>query len=89
MRESVIQTERTAREARRRAVVTALGRVLMSELVPGAGPAHRECIAALRRALIIADVQRVRPALLGLVLIVRREIRALRRVLQRLAGPGG
>lgn len=64
----------------------------MSEFVSGAGPAHRERVAALRRALIIADVQRVRPALLGLVLIVRRarrEIRAFRRVLQRLAGPGG
>lgn len=83
---------RTAREAWRRTVVAALRRILMSQLVPGAGPAHRERVAALCRALIVVDVQRVRPALLGLVLIVLRaqsEIGAFRRVLQRLTGFGG
>jgi len=42
--------------------------------------------------LIIANVQCIRPALLGFVLIVlrvRREIGALRRVLQCLTGLGG
>lgn len=88
----IICCERTARETRRRAVVTALGRVLMSQFVPGSGIGHRERVAALRRALIVTDVQRVRPALLGLGLIVlraRREIGALRRVLQRLTGLRG
>lgn len=64
----------------------------MSQFVPGGRPAHRERVAALRRALVVTDVQRVRPALLGLVLVVlriRRQICTLGRVLQGLAGLGG
>lgn len=64
----------------------------MSQLVPGSGPAHRERVAALRRALIVTDIQRVRPSLFGFVLIIlaaRSQIGALWRVLQRLAGSDG
>ena len=85
----MLSFEHTARKTWRRTVVTALGGILMSQLVPGPGPAYRKCVAALRRALVITNVQRIWPALLGFVLIVlrvRSEIGALRRMLQRLTG---
>jgi hypothetical protein len=39
----------------------------MSQFVSRARPAHRERVAALRRTLIVVDIQRVRS---GLVLII-------------------
>lgn len=60
--------------------------------MPRSGPANRERIAALCRALIVTDVQRVRPSLFGFVLIIltaRSKIGTLWRMLQRLAGSGG
>lgn len=61
----------------------------MSQLVPRARPAaHGQGIAALsRRALAVANAQRARPTLLRLaVLMILRQVRALGRVLERLAG---
>lgn len=79
----------TSREARRCAVKATLGRILMPELVPRTRPAHGQRVAALRRTLIVTNVQRVRSTLFQFLLIVLHvlcQIGALRRVLQSLAG---